>query len=341
MPNRPAVARARGPGRHRALVLASCLVACGNSGSGGGPSRDAGGPADTGVTTDATLGSTSDAGEGGAQSESGAPQDAEGDGATPQDAPGDAGDDGTAGSPSSDASDAEMPIVDAQASDAASTSDAVATDASTDGPSPLPDASDATAPASCGGTYSGPFVGSYSSSLALGIPLAVAGTVTIPLAPAGAAGTTCAFAGDTRDCGSLFFVQDGTVAASANSTGMVGDATIGGYPYRCSVTGAVDCVTGAFVGGWLECTYCIGSFTSAGTCSVVGGKFAGTMTASYDLATHAFVDGTWNGTEALAGNDGGSPGPEGGPPSAYLSDSGTYGFAGPYGGSGTWSATRQ
>jgi hypothetical protein len=34
------------------------------------------------------------------------------------------------------------------------------------------------------------------------------------------------------------------------------------------------------------------------------------------------------------------PGPDGGPPSLYLSDSGQYG-AGDYGGSGTWSATWQ
>jgi hypothetical protein len=53
-----------------------------------------------------------------------------------------------------------------------------------------------------------------------------------------------------------------------------------------------------------------------------------------------FVNGVWNAAEALAGNDGGSPGPDGGPPSAYLSDAG-YGFLMRYGGAGTWKATKQ
>jgi hypothetical protein len=73
----------------------------------------------------------------------------------------------------------------------------------------------------------------------------------------------------------------------------------------------------------------------------VGGHFAGPMTASYDYGTVSFVMGAWNGSEALAGNDGGSPGPDGGPLSNYLSDSGLYIGPGQFGGSGAWSASPQ
>ena len=48
--------------------------------------------------------------------------------------------------------------------------------------------------------------------------------------------------------------------------------------------------------------------------------------------------GTWNGAEALAGNDGTKPGPEGGPVSDSLSDSGLYLGPNDFGGSGTWNA---
>jgi hypothetical protein len=52
-------------------------------------------------------------------------------------------------------------------------------------------------------------------------------------------------------------------------------------------------------------------------------KGAGSIGAINQLA---FIMGTWNGAEALAGNDGGSPGPDGGTIWDYLSDSGYVGF---------------
>ncbi len=64
------------------------------------------------------------------------------------------------------------------------------------------------------------------------------------------------------------------------------------------------------------------------------------MTASYDVGTKAFVMGTWNGAEALAGNDGTMPGPDGGPISAYLTDSGVYLGPNSFGGSGVWGAAQ-
>jgi hypothetical protein len=193
----------------------------------------------------------------------------------------------------------------------------------------------------CGGTYAGTLVGTYSSSrVALGIPLSVSGQLTMTLVPAAGDGATCAGdgGGDAADCDDAFVVQGGAVKGVQDPSG---DGAVGGFPFACTLAGALDCRTGAFTGGWIECTYCIGPLLDSGTgCILLGGQFAGTFTASYDLATRAFIDGQWNASEALAGNDGGSPGPEGGPPSAYLSDSGTYGVNG-FGGSGTWSAAAQ
>jgi hypothetical protein len=112
----------------------------------------------------------------------------------------------------------------------------------------------------------------------------------------------------------------------------------GSCPFFCTVTGKLDCQARKLVDGWIQCTYCVGPVADGGAaCAVVGGHFAGPMTADYDANAHAFVMGTWNGAEALAGNDGSSPGPDGGPLSSYLSDSGYLG-PGQFGGSGTWTA---
>ncbi len=200
----------------------------------------------------------------------------------------------------------------------------------------LAEASDAVADAaaeasggSChGGEYKGSLTGTYSSSLELGIPIPVTGQVDVTLDPAGR-------------------VQSGTIEG-VSDTISGHDAGFAG-PFFCTLAGALDCATGAF-GGWAQCTYCIGpvadgglgcSLTAGGGTTGIGGHYAGPMTATYDPGTNAFVMGTWNAAEALAGNDGGSPGPDGGPPSNYLSDSGVYLGPGNYGGSGTWSATHQ
>lgn len=156
--------------------------------------------------------------------------------------------------------------------------------------------------------------------------------------------------GEASKCSNLFSLTNGVITGVADGT-MMGDAEVGGYPYFCTMTGTLDCKAKKLVGGWIQCTYCVGPLADGGmACSLlngvggttgVGGHFAGPLTANYDYNTLAFVMGTWNGAEALAGNDGGSPGPDGGPPSDYLSDSGLYVGPNNYGGSGTWNAAHQ
>jgi hypothetical protein len=199
-----------------------------------------------------------------------------------------------------------------------------------------------------GGNYVGTFAGSYSSNLIVGIPLTVTGNVDMTLNQAGSNETTCTFAGETESCANFYKVEGGTVTGVANST-MLGDASFGGYPYFCALTGTLDCKMKELVGGWLQCTYCVTQLADGGMMCApligglgggIGGQFAGPVSATYDTDTHAFVGGTWNGAEALAGNDGGSPGPDGGSISSYLALDGGYGI-GKYGGSGTWNATHQ
>jgi len=98
------------------------------------------------------------------------------------------------------------------------------------------------------------------------------------------------------------------------------------------------CESGAYA-GMLTGLY-TSHLTTIGIPIPVTGNVAMTLdpaTASYDSGSHAFVMGAWNAAEALAGNDGGSPGPDGGPIADYLSDSGYLG-AGDYRGQGMWSA---
>ena len=111
--------------------------------------------------------------------------------------------------------------------------------------------------------------------------------------------------------------------------------------------------------GWIQCTYCaIGAIPDGGdkastdplaVCEGAGGNFAGVFEANYDTSTLSFTDGVWNGAEDLCTgiggtpyascNDGGSPGPEGGPPTNYLRLDAGYGLAPNYGGSGNWTAS--
>jgi hypothetical protein len=199
------------------------------------------------------------------------------------------------------------------------------------------------------GVYAGTLAGTYTSHLTgVGIPIPFDGDVTLTLDPAGAAGTTCMLQGVSKDCGDVLTVHGGKISGTADEA-RSGDATFGGFPFFCAMTGALDCDARKLVAGWMQCTYCIGPVADGGaSCSLlsgvggstgVGGHFAGPMTASYDVATKAFVMGTWNGAEALAGNDGTMPGPDGGPISAYLSDSGLYLGPNDYGGSGVWGAS--
>jgi hypothetical protein len=239
-----------------------------------------------------------------------------------------AGDEGTAGD-------------DATSSDAAAESGGdAAPDATGDGQGPdvapdaggdgaIADAADANDVPCANGQYTGPFVGNFTSHLTtIGIPIPIEATVDVTLRQEGNS--------------DLFALQNGTISGAANAS-KSGDATVVGFPLACTMTGTLDCDSRQLVDGWIQCIYCVGPLADGGTsCSLggAGGGFAGPVTASYDPGTLSFVMGTWNGAEALRGNDGGSPGPDGGPPSNYLSDAGYFG-PGEFGGSGAWSATKQ
>ena len=193
------------------------------------------------------------------------------------------------------------------------------------------------------GRYQGTFTGHYSSHLIFGIPLDVSGDVNLTLNQAGKADEMCMVAGEGFVlCSDVFTLSGGTITGVANKAGMIGDASVGGYPYFCSMTGTVDCAKKKLVNGWIQCTYCaFDQLTDGGAqCdgANVGGHFAGPLIADYDTMSHAFTNGTWNGSEALAGNNGMMPGPDGGPISQYLVADGGYGV-GVYGGAGNWNST--
>jgi hypothetical protein len=149
-------------------------------------------------------------------------------------------------------------------------------------------------------------------------------------------------------CSDVFTVSGGTITGTAD----------GLFPYSCSLTGTLDCAKKVLDNGWIECTYCaIGVILDGGTppgdplanCTGAGGNFAGPLKASYDTSTLSFTNGTWNGSEVLCNgiagtstatcNDGGSPGPEGGPATNYLVADGGYGLAPNFGGAGDWMAS--
>jgi hypothetical protein len=198
-----------------------------------------------------------------------------------------------------------------------------------------------------GGQYNGTFAGLYTSHLTgIGVPIPVTGNVDMTLDQEGSGDMTCTLVGETTKCSDLFSLKNGTISGVADE---LGDSGIGGFPYFCTMSGTLECAEKKLVGGWIQCTYCVGPLADGGmACSLldgvagttgVGGHFAGPLTANYDYTSLSFVMGTWNGAEALAGNDGGSPGPDGGPVSSYLSDSGLYLGPNDFGGSGTWNAT--
>jgi hypothetical protein len=200
-----------------------------------------------------------------------------------------------------------------------------------------------------GGHYSGTFAGSYTSHLTgVGIPIPVTGNVDMQLDQEGTAGQQCMVEGEFEHCNNVFSLQDGTITGVADEI-VVGDAGLGGFPYSCTMSGTLDCQNKKLDEGWIQCTYCVGPLADGGmACSLlngvggttgVGGHFAGPLTANYDYGTLSFVMGSWNGAEDLAGNDGGSPTPEGGPIANYLSDGGLYLGPNDFGGIGTWNAT--
>jgi hypothetical protein len=194
-----------------------------------------------------------------------------------------------------------------------------------------------------GGFYGGSFLGGYSSYLtAVGVPIPVTGDVRLTLNQAGAAGQQCQLDGEFTDCSTVFTLQNGTIQGTADLL----------FGYYCTMTGTLDCNKKTLVDGWIKCTYCTGPMLGDGgpggtpICPAIAGEFAGPLTASYDTNKLAFVNGTWNGAEALCPKNAsgqpvcinyGQPGPDGGPASNFIQDSGVY--VGSYGGSGTWNAT--
>jgi len=191
------------------------------------------------------------------------------------------------------------------------------------------------------GFYQGPTTGSYFSDVDSGAPLSVAGNVELTLDPLGSANQMCTIdvIGEgitTESCNEVFSIRGGTIVGVMTDPN---DGAAGSVPYSCTVSGMLDCARSTLDDGWIQCSYCDGpALDDAGSCAAIAGRFAGPWAANYDTSTLAFVDGTWNGAEALAGNDGGMPGPEGGPFRDYLALDGGYG-SGEYGGSGGWSAT--
>jgi hypothetical protein len=207
------------------------------------------------------------------------------------------------------------------------------------------------------GFYQGTFTGSYSSHITVvGIDIPVAGNVELTLNQQGSSNQMCTFEVEgegitTENCSNVFTVSGGHISGTADLA----------FPYYCTLTGTLDCAKKVLDNGWIECTYCaIGVIPDGGgvtstdplaNCVGAGGNFAGTLKANYDTSTLSFTDGTWNGAEALCGgiagtssaycNDGGSPGPEGGPPTNYLVADGGYGLAPNYGGAGQWNASCQ
>jgi hypothetical protein len=212
------------------------------------------------------------------------------------------------------------------------------------------------------GVYQGSFTGSYSSHLVLGMPLAVSGNVDLTLDQEGTANQMCTIMvqGEgviTEHCNDVFTVSGGTITGMANG---IDDAGTFGYPFYCTMTGTLDCANQILDNGWIQCTYCAAgviqydggavSGDPLATCEGAGGNFAGVLQANYDTSTLSFTDGVWNGAEDLCTgiggtstascNNGGSPGPEGGPATNYLQPAdGGYGVAPNYGGAGSWSTS--
>jgi hypothetical protein len=207
------------------------------------------------------------------------------------------------------------------------------------------------------GYYAGSFTGNYSSHLTLfGLDIPVSGNVQLTLDQEGSSDKQCTIdvtgEGPTMEsCSDVFTLSGGTITGVADKP----EAGVGGFPYYCSMTGTLDCAKQVLDNGWIECTYCLGPVLDPdggnplATCQLAGGNFSGPLKAGYDINTLAFTGGIWNGAEALctgvagtttaACNDGGSPGPDGGPATNYLVADGGYGLAPNFGGAGSWGAT--
>ena len=119
-----------------------------------------------------------------------------------------------------------------------------------------------------GGFYEGSFGGLYSSSLTgFGINIPVVGDVQLTLQQMGTGMQTCMFEGETDQCSDIFSVQNGTIKGTAD----------GLFPYYCTSGRArfLGCKQKKLVGGWIQCTYCIGSLNDGGMSCMNGGSGKG------------------------------------------------------------------
>ncbi|MGH7437769.1 MAG: hypothetical protein ACRENE_18995, partial [Polyangiaceae bacterium] len=118
-----------------------------------------------------------------------------------------------------------------------------------------------------GGFYEGQFGGLYSSHLTLiGANIPVTGDVRLTLHQAAGSGTKmCTFSGETDVCTSFYSVQGGTIDGVADNFA----------PYHCDLTGTLDCPKKKLVGGWIECTYCLGALNDGGESCALGGSGGG------------------------------------------------------------------
>lgn len=170
------------------------------------------------------------------------------------------------------------------------------------------------APGGCKpGHYTGSFTGLYSSYLTVaGVPIPVAGDVSLDL--------------DQSNNGEFYTISNGRVDGTADAA----------FPYWCEIVGTLNCKTKKIEDGALRnCSYCVGfgvlpdagpSDDAGLVCAGVEGHFNGPLTADYDSSIHAFVNGTWAGSESTE--------------AGAARDAGGGCKAGPveYGGCGTWSA---
>jgi hypothetical protein len=101
-----------------------------------------------------------------------------------------------------------------------------------------------------GGHYTGTFAGLYTSVLtAVGVPIPVAGNVSLDLDQEGSADTTCHPAGEIPvPCNQVYTLKNGTITGTAD----------GLFPYFCVMTGTLDCQSKVLDEGWIQCTYCAG-----------------------------------------------------------------------------------
>jgi hypothetical protein len=225
-----------------------------------------------------------------------------------------------------------------------------------------------------GGFYEGQFGGLYSSHITVfGINIPVTGDVRLTLQQMGDGMQTCTFEGESEKCSDIFSVQNGTITGVADAI-HTGDASFGGFPYFCTLTGTLGCAEKKLENGWIECTYCIGDLADGGMSCVngdglagtigTGGQFAGPLTADYFYSNPdggagppqlgsepppvGNDPGSWNGAESLSNQhgefySGRGPLPDGGTLSNYIDDAG-YGQIGAmndFGGDGWWFAIWQ